>query len=670
MKVKIYNILVNRIPAIKKHYDEYRKGVGRFRRERAWIYLLWLNVSYYVLRNQKLSREREPFFEKKKVLLNSSESALSKREEPHVVAKRLANYDIVSLDVFDTLVLRPFSKPTDLFHMVGEKLGYLDFERIRIEMEQKAREYKYAKTNSREVTIEEIWEIIEEEVGIPKKKGMEVELETELQYCFANPFMLEVVTELRKYGCKLIIASDMYLKEEHIDRLLECCGYGRFEKYYVSSELGCSKGDGGIFTRIKEEYGSDKKYIHVGDNEYSDQKIAKKHQFDIYPYHNVNMCGMGYRSEDMSIITGSMYRGIINAYLHNGLKEYSKEFEFGFVYGGLFVLGYVGFIHEYKMKHNIDKILFLSRDGDILKQVYEKLYPEEPCEYVYWSRLAGTKMAAKYFKYDYFRRFLYHKVNQNYSIERIFQTMEIEDMLPKLLLEVPALTEKSILSSKNIEDVKVFLMHYWDEVLSHYEEQITAGKKYYEQVLHGCKKVCAVDVGWAGSGATTLNHMVNNIWDLDCEIVGLLAGTNSIYSSEPDSSEPLLYAGKLESYMFSQEHNRDVWKVHNPNKWHNMYWEALLSSNNGSFIRFTHDDETNNIQVITKEETKGNIIPKIQEGVHCFIEKYRKHVGDVKEHPIRISGRDVYSLMILLKDDLKTMELITNTVKENTMNVE
>ena len=68
----------------------------------------------------------------------------------------------------------------------------------------------------------------------------------------------------------------------------------------------------------------------------------------------------------MSAITGSMYRGIVNAHLHNGLNEYSMEYEFGFVYGGLFVLGYCQFIHEYVQTHHIDKILFLARDGDIL----------------------------------------------------------------------------------------------------------------------------------------------------------------------------------------------------------------------------------------------------------------------------------------------------------------
>ena len=32
------------------------------------------------------------------------------------------------------------------------------------------------------------------------------------------------------------------------------------------------------------------------------------------------------------------------------------------------------------------------------------------------------------FKYDYFRRFLYHKINQDYTLEQIFSSMKLDDM--------------------------------------------------------------------------------------------------------------------------------------------------------------------------------------------------------------------------------------------------
>ena len=68
----------------------------------------------------------------------------------------------------------------------------------------------------------------------------------------------------------------------------------------------------------------------------------------------------------MTSLIGSAYRGIVNAKLHNGEGCYSPFYAYGYAYAGFLALGYCNFIHEYASSHNIDKILFLSRDGYIL----------------------------------------------------------------------------------------------------------------------------------------------------------------------------------------------------------------------------------------------------------------------------------------------------------------
>lgn len=114
-------------------------------------------------------------------------------------------------------------------------------------------------------------------------------------------------------------------------------------------------------------------------------------------YPNVHQQGNRFRPEDMSSITGNIYRGIVNAQMHNGLSSYSREYEYGFIYGGLFVTGYCQFIHDYVKAHGTEKILFLSRDGSVLMQAYRRMYPDETetTQYVYWSRLAATKLTAR-----------------------------------------------------------------------------------------------------------------------------------------------------------------------------------------------------------------------------------------------------------------------------------
>ena len=45
------------------------------------------------------------------------DSQLMPRKNPKELAKELAKYDVISFDVFDTCIFRPFSKPTDLFYL-------------------------------------------------------------------------------------------------------------------------------------------------------------------------------------------------------------------------------------------------------------------------------------------------------------------------------------------------------------------------------------------------------------------------------------------------------------------------------------------------------------------------------------------------------------------------
>ncbi len=632
LRMKLYHQLVNRVPMICMKYHGMReRKTSIFGRIFTWCYLLVLNVGYYCFHMKSLRVDLRLYpDEGKKVLVGKSESALSLRESPQELAKRLEKYDVISFDLFDTLLFRPFSQPTDLFYLVGEKLGYLDFTRLRIEMEHKAREKCNRIYGHREVTLSDIYDVMEEQVGIPKEKGMQAELETEQELCFGNPYFLEVIKCLLTSKKRIIAVSDMYLPKEVLSKIVDKCGFGLIQEIYVSCEYGLSKNQGGLYQKVQkdciEKVGPTEKevrIVHIGDNQYSDVQMAKKNGFASVYYQNINEAGKPYRIEDLSVVAGSIYRGIVNAHIHNGLKEYSPDYEFGFIYGGPIVLGYCQFIHEYVKNNQIDKILFLARDGDILNQAYQVLYPDEwgtgKTEYVYWSRLAATKMAARYFKYDYFRRFLYHKVNQGYLVSDILESMELLDMMETLTrLSGGAIQATTQFTSRNVAFIKGYLMSNWEEVLAHYDEQMAAGKAYYEKVLRGKKKVVAVDVGWAGSGAVTLNHIVKDVWNLDCEIIGLLLGTNSIHNAEPNASESLLYSGKLVSYVFSQSHNRELWKQHDAGKGHNLIIEQFFGCpREGTFQKFVLDC-VGLPKMICKEETDKRQ-GEVQEGMLQFV---------------------------------------------------
>ena len=679
MRSEVYSFLVNRHPGISYRYHKVHDDATGMRRMFSWAYLLWINFAYYVLFCRFLGRIPEmEIYEKHKLMIKTSESEGHQKDagilSVEEFVRKIKDYDVISFDIFDTLIFRPFSSPTDVFYLIGEKFDFLDFKNLRVWAEWDARMKCRQKNGHTEVSLQDIWENLEEDTGLNAEEGMRLECETEEKLCYSNPYMLQVWKRLQKLGKRMIIVSDMYLPRSCIERILQKTGYMGAERIYISNEYGENKAGGDLFHRVIRDF-SGARIVHIGDNPHSDQKMAKASGLDILPYQNVNKNVLLYRPMDMSSMIGGAYRGLVSNHLYNGSEKFSIDYEYGYVYGGLFVVGYCHFIHEYYEQHYLDRLLFLARDGDILNRVYQKLYPDDRTVYVYWSRKAATKLMADEDKHDFFRRFIYHKVNQKVTIGEALRSMELEQLLPELsdwqeiwdvwerksgagrkqkFIDLRAEDE---LTDKNAYLLRRFIEAKWERVMTHYEEQQVAAEKYYREILHGCENVAAVDIGWAGSGALALSHLVEKVWGMDCKITGIVAGTNTIHNAQPDASDPFLQDGRLVAYLYSGQMNRDLLKKHDPNKDYNVFWELLLYSLTPSFQGF-HDGryqtEKESIYLetvdITLEFGKYDFNPEgireIQRGILDFAEQYLEHFGAFP-YMFRISGRDAYAPMLV-----------------------
>lgn len=646
MRMKVYNFLVNRHDGIKIRYHRFHDGADRKGKLFSYLYLIWLNFSYYILFCRFLDKAKTvESYERKRLPTKKSESAAVSEAGITVdsFVEYLSQYDIVSFDLFDTLIFRPFSEPGDLFYFLGAQLGLMDFKRIRMEQESLARMECYQKRGHYEVGLSDIWNHIEQDIGMSAAQGIEIEQRLEMEFCYANPFMAEVFHQLQRRGKKIIVVSDMYLPRRFLQELSEKNGYAGISRFYISCEYGKSKSDGKLYELVKEDFDRNTKIVHVGDNEYSDARMGKQCGFNVKYYPNINKNAQLYRPYDMSPMVGGAYRGIVDNHIYCGLHSYSMEYEYGFIYGGLFVLGYCDFIHNYCKQNSVDKIIFLSRDGDILKQAYDYLYQNENTEYVYWSRRAAIKLGAGYDRHDYFRRFIFHKTNQGYSIRDVLHSMELDFLMDEF--EVEAERE---LTDRNALLLKQFIERNWNRVLETYNNQNEAAKIYYGKVLAEMKKVAAVDIGWAGSGAMMLKRLVNEEWKMPCEVVGIVAGTNTVYNVEPEASESFLQSGQMVSYLYSQRHNRDLLKKHDLNKDYNVFWELLLSSPTPQFKGFyLENQDTCAVKLaFGKSDVNQDGIREIQKGILDFIIEYQKHFKGVS-YMFHISGRDAYAPMLI-----------------------
>ena len=682
MRLWFYQIFVNRRPGISQRYHRKHDGSYGFGRFLSYVYLFWLNLAYYLFFCRWLGEpEDAAVYEEKRLLVSMPESALEyqQREErkrnPHMhrtgkasgrknemplsveeYAAKLARFEVISFDLFDTLVFRPFSEPADLFYVLGEQLDYPDFKRIRMEAEQMARSDKLCAAKSCEVTLEEIWDRLSALTGIPKEKGMRMEMQTELALCYANPFMQRVFCALREMGKRIVITTDMYLPGNFLAALLEQNGYRGYQALYVSCEIQKSKAAGSLFGYVRDSIAAAENrradsiaMAHVGDQAASDVKMAEQYGLCAFCYPNVNRNSLLYRPYDMSPVIGGAYRGLVNNRIYCGDKIYGKNYEYGYIYGGLFVTGYCSFIHEYCKTHGIGKVLFLARDGEILKRIYDECYPGENTVYAYWSRYAAAKLSAGYLKYDFLRKMVRHKVNQKLSIRETLEQMELSELAADFGTGHNAgsvLNVEEALTHQNVEKLIDFLNERWEQVLEIYQSQREAAGRWYRECIKDAGKAAVVDIGWAGSGAAALRTLFEQEWHIPCRLTGIVAGTNTYHSVEPDMSETMLLNGTMVSYLYSASHNRELWKKHNPANMYNVYWELLTSSAEPPFKGF-YRDGTGGVRLeFLKPEKNPEGIREIQEGIMEFVRDYKKHFSSYP-YMFCISGRDAYAPMLL-----------------------
>lgn len=668
-KERVYNLLVNRVPGIRNRYLKLRRNAhGVWGRVVLWCRLLLWNLQYYLLGRKSLQvPETYGYYEKKKLRLPESENP--KILPWNQLAEQLAAYDVISFDVFDTLVLRPFAQPSDLFFFLGMEFSMPDFPELRKQAEETARKKKINEERAGEVTLEEIWRELESRTGIRAEAGIQAEWRLEQKYCYANPYFLPVLAKLREKGKYLAITSDMYLGKERVRILLEQLGLGTFDAYFVSSEVGASKAEGGLFRYLQnwakkrtEQKGT---LIHVGDHLHSDIAMAKKQGILAFWYPNPQQAGQPCRSEDMSRINGSIYKGLVNNRLHAGDTSYSLFYEFGYVYGGIVAAGYCQFIHRFVKERGIATIWFLARDGDVLKKVYDFFYPGETTRYVLWSRNVSARLAADAYRQDFFLRFLFQKINQGYTMEQIFSSMALPELLESACAYLGC-EKTSALTEKLAKECRDYLTDQWEKVLMSYETERKAAIEYLTPMLGNASRVAVVDIGWAGSGALGIARLLEGAAK-SCKVYSILAGSNTCHNPAPDVSEGFFFTGQMASYLFSQQENRDLWKFHDLYQKHNLYLELLFTSPEPSFKGFTREKDGRITFRFGKREGHEKEIRQIQTGILDFAKDYKRHFGEYLTEGLGdISGRDAYAPFLLFLKDRKIQKKLESSFSWDT----
>lgn len=404
-----------------------------------------------------------------------------KREEqvldggiPFSLKRKINKAQVVSFDIFDTLLLRPYVAPVDLFYHIEQNFNCEGFAKNRIEAEQLARKLKTSKEKE-DITYDEIYDCIDEKFKYLKN----TELEYEEKLLFKNPKMYAAYLYAQNKGKKIIITSDMYLPFDFIEKVLHKNGYDKYEKLYLSSKEGCTKWTGNLYKRLLKDCSVKAgDVLHIGDNMQSD--IQQSGFYGIKTYYFEKIIDKYLKQNKRARIFVDMNSHNVGAsvmLMQLAIRDfrYNNYWEkLGYEYGGCISYGYMKWLEKEVKSQNIKNILFVARDGYSLEKVFNLFGNDEiKTHYVYAPRFMNLICNLNY-KEDDFERMssLLNYYKNNFSKSK----------------------RKEISKIKTASDANQFIRNNFHELHVFAADETLQYKKYLMQYLNSSdEKTATID---------------------------------------------------------------------------------------------------------------------------------------------------------------------------------
>lgn len=477
-----------------------------------------------------------------------------------VVRSLVEQAGYVSFDVFDTAVLRIVKEPADLFDLVERwyrtTVGPLTFRFrvVRVESERLARERVWTRNSCTETTLDEIYECMEEVFGVAHETAMvlkDLEVATELKGCTRNDEVHAIYRYCLEIMRPIVFVSDMYLPLEVVRQILHKCGYERFRYLFVSSALKATKSSGDLYECILKELACrPEEILHIGDRYDSDVTMARRYGLATYLYekcgervrrldhtkrHRLQRCaspGVGEGSVEASIYVATILRRLL---MNRSTRPEESDdpfwYEFGYISAGPLFFGFTNWLLARAVEDRVETLYFLSRDGQILKRVYDHLSPwvehAPPSEYLYASRRALNVPAIT----EIDERTMDFLVGGT-SILRVTQFLERLGLDPSLFTRAVreagfSSLDQWVRTGADYARLRTLFRSIADEI-----RQVAVGERpfildYFRRVgILDRKRIGIVDIGWHG----TLQDSISTLFSLSerkIEIKGYYLGTFS-----------------------------------------------------------------------------------------------------------------------------------------------
>ncbi len=425
--------------------------------------------------------------------------------------KQIQQYEIISFDLFDTLIIRPYWQPKDLFLHLEYLYNAKGFCKERIKAEKLSRKNLGFGIDT---TLDRIYQFIPEKYRSFKEK----ELELEYDVLQINAEVIDFFNYAKSLNKKIIITSDMYLPIQFIEKVLSKLNINGYSKIYLSCEYKKTKFSGKLYKQVINDFNTGPwKILHIGDNRISDFLIPKFVGIKSFLYTKIKEQFVNNNSTFKNLIkNNNLTLGLsistavcaINWHKQKYLNNQKNYFyNLGFNIGGMVAYSFCRFAIDYVKQNNIEKVFFVARGGYVFEKIFNLLAPGIKTDYVVFSRIQNSinklinneNNTYSHTKYLFYRLLSFLKQILNIKfIDKIinkFYPMDLIFYYKVLLFIKNFYPDNKILAEKvfNVYDSKDFYLKNKEQIDKLFMEQLNLFDKYLENKCDNSKNILILD---------------------------------------------------------------------------------------------------------------------------------------------------------------------------------
>jgi FMN phosphatase YigB (HAD superfamily) len=314
--------------------------------------------------------------------------------------------DLLTCDVFDTLLWRPVAEPHHLFIEVARRMAeaaalpaFVDpvrFMEGRIHAERRARERNRRDRGSTECTLEEIWALMPPRwhercagggtLAEWREQGRDIEITVESSALGVHEPVADLLRCAHDHDVATVLVSDTYFSEAQLRTLLDAAGTPLevIDRVVVSSERDLAKYAGLLRDVVSEIGATPERTVHLGDNPIADIRAAEELGAiavasavdpdelaapavldEIATYSAGRGDDRGVTAGAATLLLDPAVRGMPDA-------------EFGVTVGGPLMYGFTDWASRTAESLEVDAIHCLMREGGFIADLIEIVRPEGP----------------------------------------------------------------------------------------------------------------------------------------------------------------------------------------------------------------------------------------------------------------------------------------------------